>query len=73
MPPKIGFTGRTRDLGIKGPSAGKGDKSRISDDAAYRRNFDEIDWSPTPAKGKDDGAYKNLPKYVAHSAAFHPL
>lgn len=35
----------SRNFGLS-TGAGKGDKSRITDIAAYRRNFDEINWGP---------------------------
>jgi hypothetical protein len=34
--------GSSRDMGLTG--AGKGDKTRVSDVKAFRRNFDEINW-----------------------------
>lgn len=44
MAPKLGFTGNTRDLSITGRSPGKGDKNRVSDDAAFKQNWSDIDW-----------------------------
>ena len=51
MAPKLGFTGNTRDLGIKGSSPGKGDKNRVSDDATFKQNYDGIDWGTPLLEG----------------------
>lgn len=40
------FSSRTRDLLSSQPGCnGKGDKSRVSDDKAYRERYDEINWN----------------------------
>jgi len=34
----------TRDLGLRGGGAGKGDSPRYSNNENWRKNYDEIDW-----------------------------
>jgi hypothetical protein len=35
----------SRDVGLESHGNGKGDKSRISDLAVFKRNYEEIDWT----------------------------
>lgn len=62
---KWNTSGRGRDL-FPGHQNGKGDKSRITDDKAYRENYDEINWHRHDLKiGGPSGPFEGLAEALA--------